>query len=65
MTYKKLETMRQVRLMVTEVIIPLMTATVTLLSIPEVRNAAKNKYNEIKRKREQKRSPIIFEVKRP
>ena len=49
MTYKQIETSREIRLWITQVIVPtlaIVTATVTL--VPEFREAAMTKFDEIK-----------------
>ena len=49
MTYKQIETSREIRLWITQVIVPtlaMVTATVTL--VPEFREAAMTKFDEIK-----------------
>ena len=66
MTYKQIETMREVRLWIGQVIVPVCTLAATTLTIPEVRHAlaakaesVKNSINE-KMKKEEKSKIVEF-----
>lgn len=48
MTYKQIEAMREVRLWIGQIVVPVATATVTALMIPEVREAVAEKANQVK-----------------
>ncbi|MFQ7396461.1 MAG: hypothetical protein ACLRNW_01340 [Neglectibacter sp.] len=48
MTYKQIEASRELRLWVGQVIVPAVTMAVALASIPEVRNAASTKLEQLK-----------------
>lgn len=50
MDYKKVETAREIRLWVKEIIIPGLLITGTVLSIPEVQVAIKNQTTKVKTK---------------
>lgn len=51
MTYRQIETSREVRLWITQVIVPtLAMATATVAMVPELREAAVTKFNEVKNK---------------
>lgn len=43
MTYKQIETMREVRLWIGQIVVPIATTAVAALSIPEVRQAVATK----------------------
>ena len=49
MTYKQIETSREIRLWISQVIVPATVAVATLMTIPEVRETTKVKINEAKR----------------
>ena len=49
MTYKQIETMREIRLWLGQIIVPATTAAVAALSIPEVRQAVAAKAESVKR----------------
>lgn len=49
MTYKQIETSREIRLWISQVIVPATVAVATLMAIPEVRETTKVKINEAKR----------------
>ena len=55
-TRQKIDLAREIRLGVTQVIIPLATLTVTVMSIPEVREAVNEKVKNLKDQRERKRA---------
>lgn len=48
MTYKQIETSREIRLWIGTIIVPAVTTVVTLMSIPEVRNNVLGKVDNIK-----------------
>lgn len=51
MTYKQIETSREVRLWITQVIVPaVVTVTTVVATVPEVREAVVTKFEELKRK---------------
>ena len=47
MTYKQIEASRELRLWIGQVIVPAVTMAVALASIPEVRNTASRKLEEL------------------
>lgn len=55
-TRQKIDLAREIRLGVTQVIIPLATLTVTVMSIPEVREAVNEKVKNLKDQRKRKRA---------
>ena len=55
MTYKQIEASRELRLWIGQVIVPAITMTVALVSIPEVRYTASRKLDELKWKFKSKR----------
>lgn len=54
MTYKQIEAARETRLWIGQIIVPTITLAVTVLAIPEVRNAVAEKVNNVKRTIKQK-----------
>lgn len=51
MTYRQIEASREVRLWITQVIIPVLGMTTALVAtVPEFREAAVTKYNDVKSK---------------
>lgn len=54
MTRKQIDTMREVRLWVRDIVVPVATAAVTALTIPEVRQAVATKAKSVKRSIEKK-----------
>lgn len=51
MTYKQIEASREARLWITQVIVPtLAMATAVVATVPEIREAAVTKFEEVKRK---------------
>lgn len=48
MTWKQIEKSREIRLWVTQIVVPIAVVAGTALSIPEVRKAAAAKANQIK-----------------
>lgn len=55
-TRQKIDLAREIRLGMTQVIIPTATLAVTILSIPEVREAVNEKVKKMKDHRKQKRA---------
>ena len=49
MTYKQIETSREIRLWIRDILVPAATVAVATLTIPEVREAVAAKANDIKR----------------
>ena len=57
MTYKQIEASREARLWITQVIVPtLAMATATVTMVPELREAAVAKFNDVKSKIKFKRN---------
>jgi hypothetical protein len=54
MTYKQIEAAREIRLWIGQIIVPACTVAVTMLTIPEVRQAVAAKANGVKRSVENK-----------
>lgn len=54
MTRKQIDTMREVRLWVRDIVVPVATAAITALTIPEVRQAVATKAESVKRSIEKK-----------
>ena len=54
MTYKQIEGAREVRLWIGQIIVPAATVVVTVMTIPEVRQAIAAKANSIKQNIESK-----------
>lgn len=48
MTYKQIETMREVRLWIGQIVVPVATLAATTMAIPEVRQAVAAKAREVK-----------------
>lgn len=48
MTWKRIETMREVRLWIGQIIVPAVTLVAASMAIPEVREAVATKANQIK-----------------
>ena len=48
MTWKQIETSREARLWVVQVLIPIAAITTGILSVPEIRKAASTKINNVK-----------------
>lgn len=48
MTYKQIETMREVRLWIGQIVVPVVTLAATAMAIPEVRYAVAAKAKEVK-----------------
>jgi hypothetical protein len=54
MTYKQIEASREVRLWIGQIIVPAITVGVTMLAIPEVRQAISAKARDVKQNIERK-----------
>ena len=54
MTYKQIETSREIRLWLTSIIVPAVTTVGTLMMVPEVRYAVKSKVNNVRLKLKKK-----------
>ena len=65
MTYKNIQTMHEVRLMIAQVGIPLVIGGIVLATNKEVQNGVKNVVNKIKDKfkKKEKEEPTIIDVK--
>lgn len=51
MTYKQIETSREIRLWITQVIVPALAVTTAVVTmVPELREAAATKFNKAKNK---------------
>ena len=48
MTYKQIETIREVRLWIGQIVVPVVTLAATAMAIPEVRYAVAAKAKEVK-----------------
>lgn len=48
MTWKQIEASREARLWIGQVIIPAVTVVTAVMAVPEVRNAVKDKFNNVK-----------------
>lgn len=48
MTYKQIETMREIRLWVGQIIVPAATVAATVMAVPETRKAVTTKVKKIK-----------------
>ena len=64
MTYKNIQTMHEVRLMIAQVGIPLVIGGIVLATNKEVQNGVKNVVNKIKDKfnKKEKEEPTIIDV---
>ena len=49
MTYKQIETSREIRLWIRDIVVPAATVVVTMMTVPEVREAVAAKAREVKR----------------
>ena len=56
MTRKRLDAMREVRLWIGQIIVPAVTTTGVLMTIPEVRSAVVEKIEKVKQNVKKKRS---------
>lgn len=59
MTYKQIEASRELRLWIGQVIVPAVSVTVVVLANPDVRNAAKEKLDNIKRKFQSRKIRVV------
>lgn len=62
MKRKNIDTMREIRLWVGQIIVPGVTLATTMLSIPEVRSAMASKVNEVKTSINRKNRKKNFKV---
>lgn len=58
MTWKQIETSREIRLWVGQIIVPTVTTVTGLMMIPEVRGLVKAKANELKERIEAKKKEV-------
>lgn len=54
MTYKQIETSREIRLWIGQIIVPAATVAATMMAIPEVRQAVSAKAKDVKQTIEEK-----------
>lgn len=59
MTYKQIEASRELRLWIGQVIVPAVSVTAVVLANPDVRNAAKAKLNDIKKKFQSQKIRVV------
>ena len=59
MTYKQIEASRELRLWIGQVIVPAVSVTAVVLANPDVRNAAKQKLDNIKRKFQSRKIRVV------
>ena len=59
MTYKQIEASRELRLWIGRVIVPAVSVTAVVLANPDVRNAAKQKLDNIKRKFQSRKIRVV------
>ena len=59
MTYKQIEASRELRLWIGQVIVPAVSVTAVVLANPDVRNAAKQKLDSIKRKFQSRKIRVV------
>ena len=59
MTYKQIEASRELRLWIGQVIVPAVSVTAVVLANPDVRNAAKEKLDNIKRKLQSRKIRVV------
>lgn len=59
MTYKQIEASRELRLWIGQVIVPAVSVTAVVLANPDVRNAAKEKLDIIKRKFQSRKIRVV------
>lgn len=59
MTYKQIEASRELRLWIGQVIVPAVSMTAVVLANPDVRNAAKEKLDNIKRKFQSRKIRVV------
>lgn len=49
MTYKQIETSREIRLWIGQIVVPAVTTAVMMMTVPEVRDAVKTKVKKVKK----------------
>lgn len=59
MTYKQIEASRELRLWIGQVIVSAVSVTAVVLANPDVRNAAKEKLDNIKRKFQSRKIRVV------
>lgn len=59
MTYKQIETSREIRLWIGQLVVPTLTLAATALAIPEVRETVARKFEEVKAHVKQKKIKIV------
>lgn len=59
MTYKQIEASRELRLWIGQVIVPAVSVTAVVLANPDVRNAAKQKLDNIKQKFQSRKIRVV------
>lgn len=59
MTYKQIEASRELRLWIGQAIVPAVSVTAVVLANPDVRNAAKEKLDNIKRKFQSRKIRVV------
>lgn len=59
MTYKQIETSREIRLWIGQLVVPTLTLAATALAIPEVRETIARKFEETKAHVKQKKIKIV------
>lgn len=64
MTYKQIEASREVRLWIGQVIVPAAAAALTVASIPQVREFAKETIGNVKAKIKRKKFKVVEEETR-
>lgn len=62
MTYKQIEASREARLWIGQVIVPAIGVSAALLSNPHIRDAASEKFNNIKQKLQNKKKYKYIKV---
>ena len=60
MSYREVEKAREIRLWIGQIIVPAVTGSIILLSIPEVRYWVGDKVKKIRQKHEAKKAKIII-----
>ena len=59
MTYKQIEASRELRLWIGQVIVPAVSVTAVVLANPDVRKAAREKLDNIKRKFQSRKIRVV------
>lgn len=59
MTYKQIETMREIRLWIGQIVVPVTMSVMTLMTVPEVRSAVAAKAESMKKSIQNKDKKII------